>query len=221
MIWHGDPVCAAEQRYWLPMQIFRLQVILLSKSYWDREYSWSRLQCLVRWWSECLPYMVRVEEAYSPQGCASNRPTLSFQFVLCGSLYWDLGRTCPWRYRVCPSTQLLSPFESQQRYTGLKPTNQSPVHPNEDEWTLTFPAFKPSPNEVDHFFHDLGKLSHGAAQSIWDSNFLESVELVSKHLDAVCKTFHGFIGFLLSLQMLPKLSVVLSIWERKRSQLDK
>ena len=44
-----------------------------------------------------------------------------------------------------------------------------------------------------------------------DSNFLDSVELVSKHLDAVCKAFHGFRGFLLSLQMLPKLSVVLFI----------
>ena len=43
----------------------------------------------------------------------------------------------------------------------------------------------------------------GNSLMVWhsqsDSNFLDSVELVSKHLDAVCRAFHGFRGFLLSL----------------------
>ena len=90
---------------------------------------------------------------------------------------------------------------------------------NTFRWSIhTHPAFQPSPNEVDYFLHDDRKFSDSMAHFVWDWNFLEPAELAREHSNAVCKAFHGFIGFLLSLQMLPELSGILQRWKQKMSQ---
>ena len=73
----------------------------------------------------------------------------------------------------------------------------------------THPTFQPSPNKVNHFFHEYGKPSDSTTQLVWDWNFLEPAELARERLDAICKAFHCFIGSLLSLQMLQKSLVML------------
>ena len=130
----------------------------------------------------------------------TQRPDLA----LLGYLEWHVGQIRLWRHQVCSSMQLLSPFESQQKCTWLEPTHQSQIHIDEDEWIRTHPTFQPSPNEDHHFFHDIRKLSHSTVQLIWYWDFLEPIELASKHLYALCKAFHRFIRLLSSLQMLPK-----------------
>jgi len=68
--------------------------------------------------------------------------------------------------------QSLSPFEIRQRCAWLERTNQSWIHPDEDEWTCTHPAFQPSPNENHHFFHYIWKLSDSTLKWIWYWNLL-------------------------------------------------
>ena len=115
----------------------------------------------------CMPsrHTLHKGSLFSPSMC--NKLSNSF-FSTCAMCISILrSQTCPWNYWVCPSIQLLSSFKSQQRYTWLEQTHKSQIYPDEDKWTCTFPAFKPSLNEVDHFFHYLGKLPHGVTQSIW------------------------------------------------------
>ena len=73
----------------------------------------------------------------------------------------------------------------------------------------TCPMFEPLLNEIHHFSHYSQKFIYRMPQFDWVWHFLESVELTSHDLDALCKAFHCFMRFFLGLEMLQNLLAML------------
>ena len=77
------------------------------------------------------------------------------------------------------------------------------------QFIRTCPMFEPLLNEIHHFSHYSQKFIYRMPQFDWVWHFLESVELTSHDLDALCKAFHCFMRFFLGLEMLQNLLAML------------